>query len=100
MRIVFRAIGELTNPMLLNVNTREFIKLNYTMVAGDVVEINTSYGSKRQGSPVRASCPMFTAISMSTRPLCSSMSATTFSDTTRTQGSTISSARSISARKF
>ena len=47
MRIVFRAIGELTNPMLLNVNTREFIKLNYTMVAGDVVEINTSYGSKR-----------------------------------------------------
>lgn len=47
MRIVFRAIGELTNPMLLNVNTREFIKLNYTMIAGDVVEITTAYGSKR-----------------------------------------------------
>lgn len=46
MTIQFRAIGELTNPYLLNVNTREFIKVNYTMIAGDVIEINTGYGSK------------------------------------------------------
>ena len=46
MRITFRALGELTNPMLFNVDTREFIKVNITMVAGDEIEIDTSYGNK------------------------------------------------------
>lgn len=46
MRIVFRALGELTNPQLFNVNTREYMKLNYTMLGGDVITIDTSYGNK------------------------------------------------------
>lgn len=46
MRIVFRAIGEVTNPMLLNVNTREFIKFNVELQAGDVLTVSTGYGEK------------------------------------------------------
>lgn len=46
MRIKFSALGELTNPSLFNVNTREFIKVNYDMKAGDQVVIDTSYGRK------------------------------------------------------
>ena len=47
MRVEFRAIGTVVNPMLLNVNTREYIKLiDTTMQAGDVMVINTEYGKK------------------------------------------------------
>lgn len=46
MRIVFKALGELTNPELFNVNTREYMKVNYTMEAGDVITIDTTYGNK------------------------------------------------------
>lgn len=47
MRIEFRAIGTVNNPSLLNVNTQEYIKLiNTTMVAGDVITVNTDYGKK------------------------------------------------------
>lgn len=46
MRILFTASGTLTNPVLLNVNTGEFIKINATLLSGDVVEINTAYGEK------------------------------------------------------
>lgn len=47
MRIEFRAIGTVVNPVLLNVNTQEYIKLiNTTMAAGDTITINTDYGSK------------------------------------------------------
>lgn len=47
MRVEFRAIGTVVNPVLLNVNTQEYIKLiDTTMVAGDVITINTDYGSK------------------------------------------------------
>lgn len=46
MRIIFSATGTLVNPMLLNVDTGEFIKINAELVAGDVVEINTKYGEK------------------------------------------------------
>jgi hypothetical protein len=46
MRIVFRALGELENPQLFNVNTREYMKLNYTMQGGDVITVDTSYGAK------------------------------------------------------
>lgn len=46
MRVRFRALGQLTNPSLMNVNTREFLKLNMTLYAGDVVDIDTSYGKK------------------------------------------------------
>lgn len=46
MRIRFTALGTITNPILLNVDTDEFIKLNVTMQTGDVIEVNTKYGSK------------------------------------------------------
>lgn len=47
MRIEFRAVGTVVNPVLLNVNTQEYIKLiDTTMVAGDVITINTEYGKK------------------------------------------------------
>lgn len=46
MRIEFRAIGTVVNPVLLNVNTQEYIKVNATMEAGDVITVNTDYGSK------------------------------------------------------
>ncbi len=46
MRIRFMALGTVTNPIILNVDTEEFIKLNVTMLTGDVIEINTKYGSK------------------------------------------------------
>ena len=47
MRVEFRAIGTVVNPVLLNVETQEYIKLiNTTMEAGDVITINTEYGQK------------------------------------------------------
>lgn len=46
MRIRFTALGTVTNPILLNVDTNEFIKLNVTMQTGDVIEVSTKYGSK------------------------------------------------------
>lgn len=46
MRVRFTALGTVTNPIILNVDTEEFIKLNVTMQTGDVVEVNTKYGSK------------------------------------------------------
>ena len=46
IRIEFRALGALSNPQLLNVNTQEFIKLNIDLLAGDVLTISTGYGEK------------------------------------------------------
>ena len=46
MRIRFTALGTVKNPILLNVDTEEFIQINATMKTGDVIEINTKYGSK------------------------------------------------------
>lgn len=46
IRIEFRALGVVKNPMLLNVNTQEFIKLNIDMVAGDTLTVSTGYGEK------------------------------------------------------
>lgn len=37
MRIRFTALGTVTNPILLNVDTGEFIKLNVTMQTGDAL---------------------------------------------------------------
>lgn len=47
MRIEFKAIGSLSNPSLFNVNTREYIKINKSMVAGEVIEVTTNYGRKK-----------------------------------------------------
>ena len=47
MRVEFRAVGTVVNPILLNVDTQEYLQLiDTTMVAGDVITINTEYGSK------------------------------------------------------
>ena len=46
LRVDFRAIGALTNPQLLNIDTQEFLKLNISLRAGDVVSVNTGYGEK------------------------------------------------------
>ena len=46
MRIRFTALGTVDKPILLNVDTEEFIQINATMLTGDVIEINTKYGSK------------------------------------------------------
>ena len=46
IRIDFRALGAVTNPQLLNVDTQEFIKLNLEMLAGDVLTVSTGYGEK------------------------------------------------------
>lgn len=46
MRIKFTALGTVVNPILLNVDTEEFIKLNVTMLPGDIIEVNTRYGNK------------------------------------------------------
>lgn len=46
LRIRFTALATVENPSLINVNTYEKIKLNLTMLPGDVITIDTSYGSK------------------------------------------------------
>lgn len=47
MIIEFKAKGTLKNPSLFNVNTREFIKINKGMVAGEKIIINTNVGKKK-----------------------------------------------------
>jgi hypothetical protein len=47
MIIEFNARGTLKNPSLFNVNTREFIKINKSMVAGEKITINTNAGKKK-----------------------------------------------------
>lgn len=46
IRAEFRALGRVTNPLLLNVDTQEFIKLNIALEAGDVLTVSTGYGEK------------------------------------------------------
>lgn len=47
IRIEFKARGTVTNPSLFNVETREYIKINKTMVDGEVIMVNTNYGKKK-----------------------------------------------------
>lgn len=46
IRIEFLATGTVQNPLLRNVNTGEFVQVNYTLTAGDVLTISTRYGEK------------------------------------------------------
>lgn len=46
MNIRFTARATVEEPSLVNVNTYEFIKLNTTMLAGDVIEISTYKGRR------------------------------------------------------
>ena len=45
--IMFRATGTVVNPSLRDVNTQKYIKLNYTMQAGEVITITTHQNKKR-----------------------------------------------------
>ena len=47
MKIVFKSLGTVKNPSLINVNTQEFFKLNKTLASGEVVTIDTNIGSKK-----------------------------------------------------
>ncbi|MBY6952229.1 phage tail family protein [Clostridium botulinum] len=47
MRIQFKALATVVNPSLFNVNSREFIKINRTLNAGDVLEVTTDFSNKR-----------------------------------------------------
>jgi len=46
MTIVFVAEGSVTNPMLMNVETLAYVKLNVSMQDGDRIEVTTAYGQK------------------------------------------------------
>lgn len=45
--IEFKALGTVSKPSLLNVNTGEYIKINKSMVAGEIIRVNTNIGNKR-----------------------------------------------------
>lgn len=47
MKIVFKALGTLTGPSLINVYTQQYFKINKTMYAGDTVEVYTTVGEKK-----------------------------------------------------
>lgn len=47
MTIIFKAKGTLTNPSLVNISTQEQFKINKTMVAGEIITINTTIGEKK-----------------------------------------------------
>lgn len=47
MRIVFKANATVENPSLFNVNTREYFKVNKTLLAGESVVVTTGFQNKR-----------------------------------------------------
>lgn len=47
LKVEFKALGTLKNPSLFNVNTREYIKINKTITAGEIISVNTAFGEKR-----------------------------------------------------
>lgn len=46
MLIEFRALATLTNPSLRNVNTQEYVKIIKTMVAGEIIRVNTHFAEE------------------------------------------------------
>lgn len=47
IKIIFKAIASVQNPSILDVNTREFFKLNKTLEAGEKVTVTTHFRNKR-----------------------------------------------------
>lgn len=47
MTIIFKALGTVTGPKLVDVQTQEFFRVNKTLSAGEEVEVNTNVGSKK-----------------------------------------------------
>lgn len=46
MVIEFAATGQVKNPSIINVVTREALKVNVSLNAGDIIKINTNFGEK------------------------------------------------------
>ncbi len=46
IRAEFRAMGQVDNPSILNVDTHEALKINLRMQDGDVLTVSTGYGEK------------------------------------------------------
>lgn len=47
MKVEFKALATVVNPSILNVNTQDYIKINKTMTAGEVITVTTGFGSKK-----------------------------------------------------
>ena len=47
IKIQFKALATVISPSLFNVNTREYINVNKTMEAGEVITVTTGFGDKR-----------------------------------------------------
>ncbi len=47
MKIQFNALATVVNPSLININTREFIRINKTLEKGDLLEVTTEYANKK-----------------------------------------------------
>ncbi len=47
IRVEFKALGTVVNPSLFNVDTREYIKINKTMIAGEILTVTTHFQNKR-----------------------------------------------------
>ena len=47
LKLVFKASSNVKNPRIYNVYTKEFIKINKTMEAGEIITITTNKGNKR-----------------------------------------------------
>lgn len=50
MRIEFKALATVVNPSILNLNTQEYIKINKTMQAGEIITVSTYFGGKKMES--------------------------------------------------
>ena len=47
MKIQFKALATVVSPSLFNINTREYLKINKTMEAGEVLTVTTHFQNKR-----------------------------------------------------
>lgn len=47
MRIEFKALSAVVNPQLINIETQDYIKINKTMEAGEVITVTTDFSNKR-----------------------------------------------------
>lgn len=45
--VKFKALATVVNPSILNIHTQEFIKINKTMEAGEVITVTTYFGNKK-----------------------------------------------------
>ncbi len=46
MTLEFKASATVVNPIIININTQEYIKINKTMQAGEIITINTHFNNK------------------------------------------------------